>query len=198
MASTRSNTLATAALLLATGAASAQIAANGITILVDDPVLEPGDSTTVRMEAYFDPSDYAMAQVATSLLSSTGAQGLSDPRLVVPMAGPGTTAGVIDSAGVGGIIAGQLNVLTGIYADDSNPIAFWEATYTAPSVVATPFDVGLMTETITFDVYFRRVSPESESRLGDFAEGEATIRVVPAPAGVVVLGGLLLTVRRRR
>ncbi|MEQ8315879.1 MAG: hypothetical protein RIE77_08380 [Phycisphaerales bacterium] len=114
------------------------------------------------------------------------------------MDGPRSTAGVIDGAGVSGIIAWQFHFFGGVYGDPSNPIAFWEATYTAPVDVAAPFDVGLMTETIVFDVYFDRTSPAFESRLDDFAEGEATIRVVPAPAGVVVLGGLLLTVGRRR
>lgn len=198
MERTATTSLSTAALLLATGAASAQIARNGITILVGDDTLMPGESTTIRMEAYFDPRDYAMAGVATSLLSSAGAQGLGDLRLVRPMDGPGTSEGTINDRGVNLILAGQLNGLAGIYADGSNPIAFWEATYTAPSDVAAPLDVGLMTETIRFDVYFELSSPESESRLDDFAEGQATIRVVPAPAGVVVLGGLLLTVRRRR
>lgn len=198
MTRTRSSMLSALALLLAAGAAPAQMAANGITILVDDPVLEPGQSTTIRMEAYFDPSDYAMGKVVTSLRSSAGAQGLSEPRLVRPMDGPGTTAGVIDGAGVSGIIAWQLHFFGGIYGDPSNPITFWEATYTAPSDVAAPFDTGLMTETTLFEVYFDRTSVGSESRLDDFAEGEATIRVVPAPAGVFVLGGLLLTARRRR
>ncbi|MEQ9095201.1 MAG: hypothetical protein RIE32_02945 [Phycisphaerales bacterium] len=198
MTRTRTTTLSALALLLAAGAASAQIAANGITILVDDPVLEPGQSTTVRMEAYFDARDYCMSAVATSLLSSAGAQGLEGPRLLGTMDGPGTTAGVIDGAGVTGIIAGQLHMLGGIYGDPSNPIAFWEATYTAPSDVAAAFDVGLTTETSGFFVYLERDSHLYESRLDDFAEGEATIRVVPAPAGVVVLGGLLVAAGRRR
>lgn len=194
----RTRTASTVALLLlATAATDGQVASNGITIIVDDDTLMPGESTTIRMEAYFDPRDYAMAGVATSLLSSAGAQGLSDLRLVRPMDGPGTSEGTINDRGVNLILAGQLNGLAGIYADGSNPIAFWEASYTAPSDVTTPFDVGLTTETIRFDVYFELSSPESETRLDDFAEGSATIRVVPAPAGALVLGGLLLTARRR-
>lgn len=198
MTSTRENALATAALLLASAAASAQIAANGITILVDDPVLEPGQSTTVRMEAYFDPRDYCMAGLETSLLSSAGVQGWSDLSLVRPMNGPSTTAGMIDDTGVSGIVAGQLHGFSAIYGDPSNPITFWEATYTAPTDVAAAFEVGLTTDTIRFDVYIEYSSATSGSRLGDLAEGEATIRVVPSPAGMVVLGGLLLTVGRRR
>ncbi|MEQ8315880.1 MAG: hypothetical protein RIE77_08385 [Phycisphaerales bacterium] len=198
MAITRLQTLSAAAVLLAAGAASAQVARNGITILVDDPVLEPGQSTTIRMEAYFDARDYAMERVVTSLRSSAGAQGLSEPRVVGSLAGAGSSGGMVDAGGVGGIIAGQLHGIGEIYGDPTNPIAFWEATYTAPVDVAAPFEVRLMTETIFFDVYLERASSGSESRLDDLAEGEATIRVVPAPAGVVALGGLLVAVGRRR
>ncbi|MEQ9095200.1 MAG: hypothetical protein RIE32_02940 [Phycisphaerales bacterium] len=198
MTRTRSSMLSTLALLLTAGAAGAQIAANGITILVDDPVLEPGQSTTVRMEAYFDARDFCMSWVATSLLSSAGAQGLEGPSLIQPMDGPGATAGVIDGAGVGGIIAGQLHgfIGAGIFGDPTNPMAFWEVTYTAPTDVAAPLSVELETLTTRFDVHTDPWEFSEESRLDDFAEGEATIRVVPAPAGVAVLGGLLLAARR--
>lgn len=199
MKRTVTTTLSTAALLLAATAASAQIARNGITITVGDDTLLPGESTTIRMEAYFDPMDYCMAAVATSLLSSAGVQGLSDLRLVSPMDGVGTDVGVIDAGGVSGILAGQLNGLGGIYGDPSNPIAFWEATYTAPLDVAVAFDIDLMTRSSRFDVYPDMMGLFTEPRLDDFAEGAAMIRVVPAPAaGVVVLGGLVFSVARRR
>ncbi len=198
MTITRAKTLSAAALLLTAGAASAQIAANGITIVVDDDTLRPGESTTIRMEAYFDDAaDYAVAQVITDLLSSGGGQGLSDPRMLRPpwLGMPG----VVGPEGVLGINCGQVNSPTAeIYADPSNPIAFWEVTYTAPADVAAPFDLSLTTMTEDFCVFPVRSSSLCQSRLGDFAEGEATIRVVPAPAGVVVLGGLLMCARRRR
>ena len=177
--------------------ALAQVATNGINIVVDDPELLPGESTTIRLEGYFGGRDYAVAGIGTWLTSSVGEEGLSNLRLLAPMAGPGTSAGFIGETGVRGIVAGQLNFHS-IYADDTNPMPFWEATYTAPSDVATPIDVLLETRTSRFDVYIDRQSSQSESRLDDFADGTATIRVIPAPAGVVALVGVLLAPRRRR
>ncbi|MEO1277788.1 MAG: hypothetical protein AAFV77_02405 [Planctomycetota bacterium] len=181
--------------------ANAQVASNGITIVIEDTELLPGESTKIRMEAYFGPLDYAVAGIATWLFSSAGAQGLSDPLVISPMDGPGTTPGDIGDTGVRGILAGQLNfpATAGIYADDSNPISFWEVTYTAPIDVAAPFDVLLESRTSRFDVYVERSSSQSESRLDDFAEGEGVIRVIPAPAGALVLAAALgMGARRRR
>ena len=179
--------------------AHAQVATDGITIIVEDAELRPGESTTIRMEAYFDDDFYAMAGVATSLFSSTGPLGLSDPRVLAPMDGPGTTPGMIDDDGVLGIVAGQLNFpATGaIFADPTNPMPFWEVTYTAPSDVTIPFEVSLDSRTSRFDVYVARDSSRSESRLGLILEDEAVIRVVPAPAGALALLGLLGVTRRR-
>lgn len=187
--------------ILAAAGANAQVATNGITIVIGDTELQPGESTTIRLEAYFGGTDYAMAGVATWLTSTAGAQGLSDPRVLPPMNGPGTSAGFIGETGVRGIIAGQLNfpATGGIFADPTNPMPFWEATYTAPLDPGAPFDVTLETRTSRFDVYIQRDSSLSHSRLDDFADGLATIRVVPAPgAGVVLVGVLAGAARRRR
>jgi predicted outer membrane repeat protein len=175
----------------------AQVATNGLNILVGDDTVLPGESTTVRLEAYFGGSDYAVAGVATWLHSSAGAVGLSEPRLVAPMNGPGTSPGFLGETGVRGVLAGQLNFHS-VIADPTNPMAFWEVTYTAPADAAGPLDIRLETRTSRFDVYYAREISASQSRLDDFADGLATIHVIPAPAGALVLGGLLLTPRRRR
>lgn len=189
-----------AAALALAGAALAQPA---ITIEVDNPVLRPGESTVVTMWAGFDASrSYAMAGLETSLVTTVGSDGWSDAALIPQMDGPGTTAGTASPTGFDGIIAGQLNFPggAGIFADPSNPIAFWQATYTAPVDLSAAFDVDLVTETVRYDVYIDRDSALSESRLADLTEGEATIRVIPAPAPasalVLVLGAAC--VRRRR
>ncbi|MFI4916093.1 MAG: hypothetical protein ACIAS6_06255 [Phycisphaerales bacterium JB060] len=186
----------TAATVLAL--AGTALAQYEITIDVDNPVLRPGESTTVTMLAGFDPIKYAMAGIATDLVASTGSLGLSDAALVSPMDGPGTTAGSPSATGYDGIIAGQLNFFNVSYADPTNPIAFWEATYTAPVDVTNPFDVDLSTMTSRYDVYPEMQRASSESQLSELVEGAATIRVIPAPASASLLAVGLLAMRRRR
>ncbi|MEO1279107.1 MAG: hypothetical protein AAFV77_09140 [Planctomycetota bacterium] len=187
-----------AALLIASATATgAALAQPSLIFEVDDPVLLPGESTTVRLFAGFDPRDFAIAGVATSVFASGG--GWSDLTLIAPMDGPGTSTGAASGSGVDGILAGQLNfpATGGIYADDTNPIAFWQATYTA-DVVTDPTIVDIRTETTRYDVYVERGSAQSESRLDELIEGAATIEVIPAPASAVVLAGGVLVLRRRR
>lgn len=99
--------------------------------------------------------------------------------------------------GIEGIVAFQINGLGEIYADPANPIAFWRATYTASIDVPVPIDVALRTDTSRFDAYPIFLSLVGESRLGDFEEGAAVIRVVPAPVCLFVLAGLFAAGRRR-
>ncbi|UYV13505.1 MAG: hypothetical protein NCW75_04275 [Phycisphaera sp.] len=191
----------TAALVLATAvaAAQAQLDPSGLRITVDNETLLPGESTTIRLEAYFDSArDYCVGGIGTWLDSSTGGAGLSDVRLIGPLLGPGTTAGSPGEHGVRGILAGQINGLGDIYGDPSNPIAFWEATYTAPVDVAAPFDVMLETRTSLFYVYPYMYSPSTESRLDGFQDDTAMIRVIPAPAGAALLLGIAMACRCRR
>ncbi|MEQ9096162.1 MAG: hypothetical protein RIE32_07870 [Phycisphaerales bacterium] len=182
---------------LAAALAPAALAQTAITIEVENPVLMPGESTVVTMWAGFDPSDYAMQGIATRLRTSVGSDGWSDARLVFPMNGPGSSPGAASTTGYDGILAGQLHALGEIYADTSNPIAFWEAVYTAPPAPEA-FDVWLSTATMYYAVYTDPFSPGSESRLPDLTEGAATIRVIPAPASALVLAGGVLAQRRRR
>lgn len=191
----------TAAVVLATAvaAAQAQLDPSGLRITVDIETLLPGESTIIRLEAYFDSArDYCIGGIGTWLDSSTGDAGLSDVRLIGPLLGPGTTPGSPGERGVRGIAAGQINGLGNIYGDPSNPIAFWEATYTAPLDVTSPFEVMLETRTSLFYVYPYMYSPSTESRLDRFQDDTATIRVIPAPAGAALLLGIAMASRRRR
>jgi hypothetical protein len=196
----RIRTLALAAALpLATAAASAQTVS--IDFEIADPSLLPGESTSVRLIAAFDTFDYAVAGIMTDLLAAAPVDisgSWSDLALVAPMNGPGTTAGGRHGSGVSGIIAGQLNFPPAmIYGEPQNPIAFWSATFTAPTDPGW-YTVDLTTRTSRFDVYPERASARSESRLGVLVEGAGVIVVVPAPASGCVLAIGLAATRRRR
>ncbi|MFI4916096.1 MAG: hypothetical protein ACIAS6_06270 [Phycisphaerales bacterium JB060] len=187
----------TAALLATAGTALAQYE---ITFDIENETQLPGQSTTVTMYAGFDPMFYAMAGVGTNLITSVGSEGFSDAFVVAPMDGPGTSPGMPSATGWDGIIAGQLNfpATAGIYADPTNPIAFWEATYTAPTDVASPFDIDLSTMTTRYDIYISMDRSTSESRLAELVEGSGAIRVIPAPASALVLALGAVALRRRR
>ncbi len=187
----------TAAVLALAGTALAQYE---ITIDVENPVLRPGESTTVTLHASFDPSLWAMAGVAGDLLSSVGSTGFSDAMIPDPMTIPRgvVTPGEATDRGFEGFVANQINFFNVMYADPTNPIPFWTATYTAPADTAAPFDVELMTATTRYDVFWSRGSAGSESHLADLVEGSATIRVIPAPASALVLALGAVAVRRRR
>lgn len=196
-------TIAFAMPALALAAAAHAQMPGEVIIEVDAPVLAPGESTSVRLWAGFDSTrDFAVAGIVTSLLADSGGVDItdawSDVSLVTPMNGPGTTFGTPDGGGYAGIIAGQLNFPpAGFGADPSDPIAFWEGTFTAPTD-AGAFTVDLSTLTMRFDVYLERDSSRSESRMAGLTEGAATITVVPAPASAAVLVLGLASVRRRR
>ncbi|MCW5756152.1 MAG: PEP-CTERM sorting domain-containing protein [Phycisphaeraceae bacterium] len=186
--------------LVAVAGMTAAAAAQSINIDVANPTLNPGESTNVTLSASYPAGMYAVAGVATNFISSVGSTGWSNLAILAPMDGPGTSAGAASGTGVDGIIAGQLNFPPArIYADPSNPIAFWSATYTAPAVVDEAFTVDLSTRTTRFDVYIARESSVSESRLSGLREGAGAINVVPAPASLALLGlGGLAAARRRR
>lgn len=182
--------------IVATPAAMAQ--AIDISYSGDFPF--PGESYVITMAASYGGGDYAMAGIATSLLINEVQGGFSDISLLAPMDGPGTSEGVLGAGSIDGIIAGQLNFpIAGIYADPSNPILFWTATWTyTPDGTGNPVVLDIETQTTRFDVYVDRTSALSESRLDELDEGRLVI-VIPAPAGgVALLSGLAMASRRRR
>ena len=184
-----------AGLALAGGHAYGQI----IDVNLSNPLPFPGQSTVLTFTAGYGDGDYAVAGIATDIIVNEIQGVLTDLALIAPMDGPGTSPGVLSPDGVTGILAGQLNFPpVPIYADPTNPIAFFTMTFTvADDLGASPVLLDLETRTSRFDVYIDRGSSRSESRLDDLIEGSALI-VVPAPAGALILGMGALAIGRRR
>ncbi len=193
-----------AAAILAVAAAAAHAQTVGVTIDIDEPVLAPGDSTRVRLIATVLDTDYAFAGASLNLLidfdGTPGARGFSDLSILPPMdAGP--SAGVPTDRGIEGLVIGQLHFpAAGIFADPTNPIAFWEATFTAPIDAGGGYRVDLLTETLRFDAWTDRDTAIAASRLDLIVEDSASIFVIPAPAGaaVLTLGVAVAFTQRRR
>ena len=193
-------TLSIVAVAAFAGIAHAQTV--GVTIEIDEPILAPGDSTRLRLVATVLDTDYAFAGTNLDLLidfdGTPGARGFSDLSILPPMdAGP--TAGVPTDRGIEAIRIGQLHFPpAGIFADPTNPIAFWEATFTAPVDAGGGYRVDLLTETDRFEAWVARDSTRLETRIDLVVEDAASIFVIPAPASAVVLALGVLGMRRRR
>lgn len=158
----------------------------------------PGGTETITMSASFNPLDFAMAGIGTSVVINEIQGDLSNPRLVAPMDGPGTSEGVIGVGSVEDILAGQLHFpLAGIYADSTNPIAFWQVDWTyVPGGGSVLLDIESQTD--RFDVYTDILKATSEFRVDELEEGSLRV-VIPAPAGsFALLAGFTLATRRRR
>lgn len=187
-------------LLAATTPALAQTSRAEIVFDIENDRLLPGQSTTVTLSAAFPTTDIALQGIRTDLRTSVGVEGFSDWHLLDPLGGSGTTPGDPTDAGFEGIIAGQLYFPPlGIPPDSRNPIPFWSATYTAPADTTRAFDLSLVTLTQDLNVYTDLDPATIESRLDGLTEGHAAIRVIPAPAGLLIIAASpLVAVRRRR
>ena len=166
-----------ATLLAAAGTAAAQVE---IFFELSNPEPRPGETITITMKAGFHGRDYAMSGLMTNVDIGRAQGTLSNPRLVAPMDGPGTSAGMLSGGGVEEIIAGQLNfpATGGIYADPTNPIPFWAADFTVSDVLSGPVVLEATTRTLRYEVYVDRGSATSASRLDELVEG--TVRVLVA------------------
>lgn len=166
-----------AAVLLAAAGAAAQ----GVEMFIEasNPEPMPGETITITLMAGFEARDYAIAGVTTDFEVSSSQGELSGWRLLAPMAGPGTSAGMPVGDGIEGIIAGQLNFppTGGIYADPTNPMPFWAVDLTVADVLSGPVLLDVRTRTTKYDVYIAMDSSTSESRLSDLIEGELRVLV---------------------
>ncbi len=180
--------------------AAPQAQAQAINIDIANPTLTPGETTIITLTASYPDGDYAVAGIFTDLVANVIHGGLSDPSLIAPMAGPGTSVGAVGPGGITGIIAGQLNFPPAfIFADPTNPIAFYQFDFTWDGSTTGGYILDIETDTSRFDTYVDRDSSLSVSRLDGLREGRAVI-FIPAPAGAAAFGLLALgaATRRRR
>ena len=174
--------------------ARAQSDSYRLELRIDRPILEPGETATVELWAWYNDRDYWLpAIIRTSVL--TGHPSLVGDQELVFLDGPGTLAGERTLAGIEGILAGTLCLpCADCQWPQPDPVTFWRATVTAPDT-AFAFDVLLSTLTTQYEIHGWGCPPP-ESRLDELIEGDATIRVVPCRAdmdgdGVLTLGDYL-------
>ncbi|MEO1008469.1 MAG: GC-type dockerin domain-anchored protein [Planctomycetota bacterium] len=160
-----------------------------IHVVVDRPVLEPGETATIELRAGFDSaSDWAMSDVFLDLLLDTGGDAFDDFGVLRPMDAVGSDPGVPTGRGIEGIIAGQLQ-FHNIFADPTDPMAFWRGTYVAPS---EPGVENVHTSTTQFQVYPCRDCVRPLSRMDVLIEEASVLRIVSCRADLDEDGSLTL------
>ena len=169
--------------LISAGSAAHAQDAYRLTITADPPVLEPGQTASLRILAEYDEAGAcAFASVMTDLLMSIHAGALEDVA-VAPGPWCCSTPGTVDPSGVRDIVVGQIGDVGGIIPDRTNPIALWVATFRAPDVVRSQ-PVIMATRSYSFNVYTGCCGhcPGPEPRLSQLAEAFFTLWVMPCRA----------------
>ncbi len=194
MTATRIAAFAGAALGV-TAIASATVTANTYDIRVSN-VVSPGQpSTTVEVYADWDSDLFYAFAAAEWALRGDGTGDFSGPTLA--FSDPGQDAGTPMTGDVMDIVTGQLQFPPGgIFADTSDPILIWSATWSTTDFTARTVD--LSTETARYSLYLDDTGLSSDVT-STVIEGLGRIEVIPAPASLALLGlGGLVAARRRR
>lgn len=167
---------------------------------LSNPVLSAAaPSTTVMLSIDPGPADYAVAGVNFNVHASE--PGWSDPESLFERGvvwDPLPSSGEIIGASVIGIWSGQLPPQLG-FIPKTGRVDMWRAMFTLTDFTARHID--LSTETTRLEVYTvdPATLPIPEIRPVTAIEGAASIRVVPAPTGLALLGlGWLAAARRQR
>lgn len=153
-----------------------------IHIEVDRPVLEPGETTEVRLLAGFDSDrDWAIMTVFGDLRMSDGSEGMSDFGRGPHLRGPGCDPVVVEPWGLSGICSWQYQSETSaIVADPSDPMIYFTAQFTASADMDRVIE--LTSENQVYRVYPVRLELRWESRLDELIEGSATLTIVACRA----------------
>jgi hypothetical protein len=177
-------------------AASASGQVNTFEFVVSNVVSPEQPSATVEVWAVFEDSAYAFCRGAFNVVADADPGTFSAPERILDM--PGSMDGEVanDGDAVLGIVALQFNCHP-FFADMSNPVLLWRATWSTEDFSQRSISVSTMT--VQYDLYTWDNLCNGESFLDQFVEGTGTIHVVPGPApGALLLVGPLAWLRRAR
>ncbi|MEQ8317305.1 MAG: PEP-CTERM sorting domain-containing protein [Phycisphaerales bacterium] len=194
MTATKIAAFAGAALGLA-AMASATVQPNTYEIRVSNVVSPGTPSATVEVWADWDSDLFYAFAAAEWSLRGDGTGDFSGPSSA--FTDPGQDDGTPSGGDVLDIVTGQLQFPSGgIFADTSDPILIWSATWSTTDFTARTVD--LATETARYNLYLDDTGLSSEVT-ATVLEGAGRIEVIPAPASLALLGlGGLAAARRRR
>ncbi|MEQ8845288.1 MAG: PEP-CTERM sorting domain-containing protein [Phycisphaerales bacterium] len=175
--------------------ASATVSPNTYEIRVSNPVSPSSPSATVEVWASWD-SDLFYAFAAAEWAITGDATGeFTGPASA--FTDPGQENGVISGGDVTDIVTGQLQFPAGgLFADTSDPVLIWSATWSTTDFTARTVD--LATETTRYNLYVDDTGLSSDVT-STVLEAAGQVEVIPAPASLALLGlGGLAAARRRR
>lgn len=175
--------------------ASATVTANTYDIRVSNVVSPSQPSTTVEVYADWDSDLYYAFAAAEWALRGDGTGDFSGPASA--FTDPGQDGGTPMSGDVMDIVTGQLQFPPGgIFADTSDPILIWSATWSTTDFTARTVD--LATETARYNLYLDDTGLSVDVTT-TVIEAAGQIEVIPAPASLALLGlGGFVAARRRR
>ena len=170
---------------------------NSFVFTVSNTISAENPSATVTLWGAFDPKLYALHRTTTDVIARPDPGSFHDPFMLIDY--PWCRAGQLapDGDRVSDIFALQLQFIGGFFADTSNPIAIWTATWSTTDF--TPREVALWTESSEYWVFVNGAGEAHNFYGVDFAEGLGAITVVPAPNGALAFAAAVgLAARRHR
>ncbi|MFI4882358.1 MAG: GC-type dockerin domain-anchored protein, partial [Phycisphaerales bacterium JB064] len=181
------------AALLAFAAAApafAQSSPYRLEIRVDRPILEPGETATVELWAWYNDRQYWLPALIRTNVLTNNPDRFGEQQLLF-LNGPGTSAGERTDDGIEGILAGSLCLpCADCQWPQPDPVLFWRATLTAPPA-DFPYEVHAATLTTQYEIHGWGCPPPV-SRLDELEEAQATIFVVPCRADLTGDGTLTI------
>jgi hypothetical protein len=184
----------TLALLASAGAASAE---TGLSFHVSNTISPNHPSATVEVWAHIEDVSYAFAAVQFDALAAVDPGGFSDPFAILHTLG--TFNGDVQPGGdlITHCLPGQIQAPVGEwFADTTNPILIWRATWSTDDFNAREVDISTFTH--RFAVYLDYNG--NNVLVDETLDAEGVVKVVPGPAVAALFTacGAFAGTRRRR